>query len=90
MPRTERGLDRLVAFTDAVVPIAITLVVLPLVDAATSGAIAPATRFARTASGSATAKRFADTGARDGWANAVVGSTPACSQLRSWRSLSAR
>jgi uncharacterized membrane protein len=42
-PRTERGLDRLVAFTDAVVAIAITLVVLPLVDAAASGEVPPAT-----------------------------------------------
>ena len=45
-PRTERGLDRLVAFTDAVVAIAITLVVLPLVDIAASGHIAPAELFA--------------------------------------------
>lgn len=41
-PRTERGLDRLVAFTDAVVAIAITLVVLPLVDVAASGDVSPA------------------------------------------------
>ncbi len=41
-PRTERGLDRLVAFTDAVVAIAITLVVLPLVDIAAAGDTAPA------------------------------------------------
>lgn len=30
--RTDRGLDRLITFLDAVVPIAITLLVLPLVD----------------------------------------------------------
>jgi uncharacterized membrane protein len=30
--RTERGLDRFVTFLDAVVAIAITLLVLPLVD----------------------------------------------------------
>ena len=33
-PRTERGLDRLIAFTDAAVAIALTLLILPLVDAA--------------------------------------------------------
>jgi uncharacterized membrane protein len=33
-PRTERGLDRLVNFTDATVAIAITVLVLPLVDIA--------------------------------------------------------
>lgn len=33
-PRTERGLDRLVNFTDATVAIAITVLVLPLVDLA--------------------------------------------------------
>jgi uncharacterized membrane protein len=33
--RTERGLDRLVNFSDATVAIAITLLILPLVDAAT-------------------------------------------------------
>lgn len=33
-PRTERGLDRLVNFTDATVAIAITLLILPLVDIA--------------------------------------------------------
>lgn len=32
--RTERGLDRLIAFTDAAVAIALTLLILPLVDAA--------------------------------------------------------
>src|SRR5690606_5571513 len=32
--RTERGLDRLVAFSDGVVAIAITLLVLPLLDVA--------------------------------------------------------
>ncbi|MFP3380774.1 TMEM175 family protein, partial [Bacillus sp. SIMBA_069] len=32
--RTERGLDRLVNFSDAAVAIAITLLILPLVDAA--------------------------------------------------------
>ncbi len=35
---TARGLERLVAFSDAVVAIAITLVVLPLVDTARDGA----------------------------------------------------
>lgn len=45
-PRTERGLDRLVAFTDAVVAIAITLVVLPLVDVAASGEVSLAKLFA--------------------------------------------
>jgi uncharacterized membrane protein len=34
---TDRGFDRMVAFSDAVVAIAITLVVLPLVDAARDG-----------------------------------------------------
>lgn len=34
-PRTSRGLDRLVNFTDASVAIAITLLILPLVDIAT-------------------------------------------------------
>src|SRR5690606_41668180 len=34
--RTERGLDRLVAFSDGVVAIAITLLVLPLLDVARS------------------------------------------------------
>ncbi|RKR73603.1 TMEM175 family protein [Frondihabitans australicus] len=34
-PRTERGLDRLVNFSDATVAIAITLLILPLVDVAT-------------------------------------------------------
>ncbi|WP_196814507.1 TMEM175 family protein [Nocardia sp. BMG111209] len=33
-PRTSRGLDRLIFFTDAVVAIAITLIALPLVDSA--------------------------------------------------------
>jgi uncharacterized membrane protein len=36
--RTERGLDRLIAFADAVVAIAITLLVLPLVDVLGSAA----------------------------------------------------
>ncbi|WP_182112525.1 MULTISPECIES: TMEM175 family protein [unclassified Actinotalea] len=35
--RTDRGLDRLVNFTDAAVAIAITLLVLPLVDVVTDG-----------------------------------------------------
>ena len=35
--RTERGLDRLVNFTDAAVAIAITLLVLPLTDLVTNG-----------------------------------------------------
>lgn len=35
--RTERGLDRLVTFVDAIVAIAITLLVLPLVDLAVAG-----------------------------------------------------
>lgn len=35
--RTDRGLDRLVNFTDAAVAIAITLLVLPLVDLVTDG-----------------------------------------------------
>ncbi len=33
-PRTERGLDRLIYFSDAVVAIAITLIALPLIDSA--------------------------------------------------------
>ena len=36
--RTDRGLDRLVNFTDAAVAIAITLLVLPLIDLVTDGA----------------------------------------------------
>ncbi|BDZ51261.1 DUF1211 domain-containing membrane protein [Frondihabitans sucicola] len=40
-PRTSRGLDRLVNFTDASVAIAITLLILPLVDVATDIAHEP-------------------------------------------------
>ena len=44
-PGTERGLDRLVAFTDAVVAIAITLIVLPLVDIAAADGATPTALF---------------------------------------------
>jgi len=44
---SERGLERLVAFSDAVVAIAITLVVLPLVDTARDGASDSVAGFVR-------------------------------------------
>lgn len=43
--RTERGLDRLVNFSDATVAIAITLLILPLVDAATEIGDKPFSEF---------------------------------------------
>lgn len=51
MARSERGLDRLVNFSDATVAIAITLLILPLVSAADDLRTQSVLQFARTHSG---------------------------------------